>query len=313
MYDPALPEFSTLKQMTPGQGYLISMNQDATLTYPVSGRAEVLTLNGVKGKELEQRSRGAEVLSGAKELEQGSGRAEGLGCTVRPTPYATLVYGSVRVNGEAALAGTRVEVLTPQGEVAGCFTTVLNLYDVDALTLLTSNDDAGGGPTSELVWTAPYTGIFFFVEVVSAPGGITGCSATYELTIATIPGDLIADCRVDVADIQAVAGRWRLSAATPDPDGDPITPNYKTRFDLDRDGDVDMDIVDVMRVAAQWGSTCEFGIHKDHRVSGQFGEPHRGYSTSRCQCRRSNSRDSIISSSQAGLSKDPFPERVRAW
>ncbi|MBM4430723.1 MAG: M23 family metallopeptidase, partial [Chloroflexi bacterium] len=59
--------------------------------------------------------------------------------------------------------------------------TVLNLYDVDALTLLANNDDADGGPASELVWTAPYTGTFF-VETVSAPDGTTDCSATYELT-----------------------------------------------------------------------------------------------------------------------------------
>ena len=132
--------------------------------------------------------------------------------------------------------------------------TVLNLYDVDALTLLDSNDDADGGPASELVWTAPYTGTFF-VETVSAPGGTTDCSATYELTVATIPGDVIADCQVDIADIMEVASRWRLSAANPDPDNDPITPNYETRFDLDKDGDID--IVDIMLVVVHWGETCE--------------------------------------------------------
>jgi len=137
--------------------------------------------------------------------------------------------------------------------LAGGADTVLNLYDVDALTLLASNDNIGGGPASELVWTAPYTGTFF-IETVSAPGGTMGCSATYELTIATIPGDVIADCQVNIADIMAVASRWRLSAANPDPDNDPNTPNYETRFDLDGDGDID--IVDIMKVAAHWGETC---------------------------------------------------------
>jgi hypothetical protein len=150
-----------------------------------------------------------------------------------------------------AVQGARYTLRTQN--LAGGANTVLNLYDVDALTLLASNDDAGGGPASELVWTAPYTGTFF-VEVVSAPSGITGCSATYELTIATTPGDVIADCRVDVADLQAVASRWRLSAANPDPDGNVTTPNSETRFDLDRDGDGD--IVDVLRVAARWGERC---------------------------------------------------------
>ena len=138
--------------------------------------------------------------------------------------------------------------------LAGSADTVLNLYDVDALTLLASNDDADGGPASELVWTAPYTGTFF-VETVSAPGGTTDCSATYELTIATIPGDIIADCRVDIADIMEVASRWRLSAANPDPDNDPTTPNYEPRFDLYQDGIIT--VVDIMLVAVHWGETCE--------------------------------------------------------
>jgi len=98
-YDPALPEFSTLKEMKSGEGYLIYMNQAATLTYPAGGGA------GGPG------SRGAE-----EALE--------LGCPGQPTPYATLVYGTLSLNGAPAPAGTRVEVVTSRGEVAGCFVVV---------------------------------------------------------------------------------------------------------------------------------------------------------------------------------------------
>ena len=129
--------------------------------------------------------------------------------------------------------------------LAGGADTVLNLYDVDAVTLLASNDDTDGGPASELVWTAPYTGTFF-VETVSAPGGTTGCSATYELTIATIPGDVIADCRVDIADIMQVASHWRCKC------GDVC---YNTLYDPDHDCDID--IVDIMLVVKHWGESCE--------------------------------------------------------
>ena len=115
---------------------------------------------------------------------------------------------------------------------------------MDAVTLLASNDDADGGPASELVWTAPYTGTFF-VETVSAPGGTTDCSATYELIIATIPGDVIADCRVDIADIMQVASRWRCKC------GDIC---YNTLYDLDQDGDID--IVNIMLVVVYWGENC---------------------------------------------------------
>jgi hypothetical protein len=68
--------------------------------------------------------------------------------------------------------------------LAGGADTVVNLYDVDAFSLLAGNDDAGGGPSSQLVWAAPYTGTFF-VETLSAPGATTGCSTTYELRITT--------------------------------------------------------------------------------------------------------------------------------
>jgi len=98
-YDPSLPEFSTLKEMRPGEGYLIYMNQAATLTYPAGGGA------GGPG------SRGAE-------------EAIELGCPGQPTPYATLVYGTLSLNGAPAPAGTRVEVVTSRGEVAGCFVVV---------------------------------------------------------------------------------------------------------------------------------------------------------------------------------------------
>jgi len=106
-YDPALPEFSTLKEMRSGEGYLIYMNQAATLTYPAGGGT------GMQG------SGGAE--------EQGSTSAPLHLCTsaqLQPTPYATLVYGTLSLNGAPAPAGTRVEVVTPRGEVAGCFVVV---------------------------------------------------------------------------------------------------------------------------------------------------------------------------------------------
>jgi murein DD-endopeptidase MepM/ murein hydrolase activator NlpD len=69
-------------------------------------------------------------------------------------------------------------------DLAGSADTVLNLYDLDGLTLLASNDNAGSGPASELTWTAPYTGTYF-AEVISAPGGVTNCLATYRLSITT--------------------------------------------------------------------------------------------------------------------------------
>ncbi len=88
------PSFSTLKQMAPGQGYLIYATQVATLTYPSTLLAD---LTGVP----------TPVRSGD-------------GCQVTPTPELTLLFGYLRLAGEPAPAGMRVEAVTPRGEVAGC-------------------------------------------------------------------------------------------------------------------------------------------------------------------------------------------------
>lgn len=78
---------------------------------------------------------------------------------------------------------------------------------------------------------------------------------TVELTATTTPSpachDFNGDGQVGVADIQAVARRWRLSVTRPDPDGDPTTPNYELRFDLDADGVIT--VLDVMPVVASQG------------------------------------------------------------
>jgi hypothetical protein len=55
-------------------------------------------------------------------------------------------------------------------------------------------------------------------------------------------------------DLQAVAERWQLSEANPDPDSDLETPNYETRFDLNRDGVIT--VIDIQLVLAQWGQVC---------------------------------------------------------
>ena len=73
--------------------------------------------------------------------------------------------------------------------------------------------------------------------------------------VVTVPGDFNGDGVVDAMDVQAVATRWLLTAANPDPDGNPATPNYETRFDLDGDGVIT--VADIMRVAAVWGTVCE--------------------------------------------------------
>jgi hypothetical protein len=89
---------------------------------------------------------------------------------------------------------------------------------------------------------------------------ITTVFTTHPPIAAAAPRDLSpcpdydGDGLVTPADVQAVVVRWRLTAANPDPDGDPTTPNYEARFDLDGNGIVT--VLDVMLAAVQLGQTC---------------------------------------------------------
>jgi hypothetical protein len=51
---------------------------------------------------------------------------------------------------------------------------------------------------------------------------------------------------VGVEDIQTVTARWLMTRADP---------NWDPRYDRDADGDID--IVDIMQVAARWGERCQ--------------------------------------------------------
>ena len=93
-YDPALPQFSTLKQLEPGQGYLLFAMSAISLTYPAGG----------SGSTSEAPAAGPPLCR-----------------SVQPTPLVSLAYGQIEVNGSPAPPGTRVEAVTPRSEVAGCF------------------------------------------------------------------------------------------------------------------------------------------------------------------------------------------------
>ena len=76
---------------------------------------------------------------------------------------------------------------------------------------------------------------------------VSAGSGVYQMTIVhnRCFGDLNYDGGIDVADIMAVASRWRCRV------GDAC---YESGKDLDGDGDID--IVDIMLVAAHWGESC---------------------------------------------------------
>lgn len=93
LYNPALPEFSTLTHLTPDNGYLIFVTEPATLVYPSTVAAATVDTTTVRNV-----------------------------CTeASPTPAFTWIYGDLLINGQPAPVGSRLEALTPNGELAGCF------------------------------------------------------------------------------------------------------------------------------------------------------------------------------------------------
>lgn len=62
---------------------------------------------------------------------------------------------------------------------------------------------------------------------------------------AACPWDTNADDRIDILDVQAVAGRWNTKV------GDLL---YAPKYDFNTDGRID--ILDVQAVAGRWNTLC---------------------------------------------------------
>lgn len=82
-----------------------------------------------------------------------------------------------------AVTGKRVTLDTAQLTLG--VDTILELYDIDGLTLMAADDNGGRDKASHLEWRFAQDGVYF-VRVASAPGGAVGCDATYQLSLYEI-------------------------------------------------------------------------------------------------------------------------------
>lgn len=123
--------------------------------------------------------------------------------------------------------------------------TVLYLYDIDGSTLIDRNDDYPGmGLASRIDWQPPTDGIYY-AKVEHWDAYAYGCTTAYDLSVGGCSRyDLNCTCQVDIADVQAVAARWRC-----EPGG-----CYEAKYDINDDGQID--VVDIMLVASRWGCGC---------------------------------------------------------
>ena len=59
---------------------------------------------------------------------------------------------------------------------------------------------------------------------------------------------------IDIVNVMAVAVRWPLTALNPDPDNNPVTPNYEPLYDVN--GDRAITVLDIQMVAQRWQQSC---------------------------------------------------------
>jgi hypothetical protein len=82
-------------------------------------------------------------------------------------------------------------------------------------------------------------------ELIQVITGYWGRNTLRPSSSAICP-DFVNPPGVGVEDIQTVTARWLMTRADP---------NWDPRYDRDADGDID--IVDIMQVAARWGERCQ--------------------------------------------------------
>ncbi len=80
-----------------------------------------------------------------------------------------------------ATGGARYTIQT--SNLSSSVDTLLQVYDIDGVTMLASDDNSGGGKASRLIWQAPQTGTYF-VRVSQASGSAFGCGTAYQVSIA---------------------------------------------------------------------------------------------------------------------------------
>lgn len=61
--------------------------------------------------------------------------------------------------------------------------TVLELFDLDGVTFIASDDNSGGAKASRIIWQAPQTATYF-VRVRQAIGSANGCTSTYQVRVS---------------------------------------------------------------------------------------------------------------------------------
>jgi len=170
--------------------------------------------------------------------------------SVRPTNEWVNFYSqNTTLNGQPVPVGTLVEAFDPQG--TKCGETIVNHAGWYGLLLCYRDDPE----TPEDEGAVPGDTIAF--RVAGSPAAASGPDTPQwtsngdirevDLAARTVPCyDFLPPAGVGAEDVQLVAAHWREH---------PGHPGWDPRFDLNGDGQVT--VADILRVAAAWGRTCK--------------------------------------------------------
>lgn len=102
-------------------------------------------------------------------------------------------------------------------------------------------------------FSMPYTDVLLSsIDGTPIDATVLPCAVQYQPSLPCY--DFDNDGTVDLDDLIAVAVRWPLTIADPDPDNNPATPNYEPLYDLNNDGAIT--VIDIMMVAGRWQQSC---------------------------------------------------------
>ncbi|MGA9350941.1 MAG: hypothetical protein WBW48_19350 [Anaerolineae bacterium] len=205
-------------------------------------------------------------------------------CPVVPnTPYFTIAYGTVQVNGADAPAGTVVEAVSPRGDVVGCAEVsdpghygamyiygeekladppVPGMRDGETVTFRVNSVVATASPV--LVWHNDLTSH----EVALTASGATPTNTpaatptpTDTPTPTPTPTATPTPTHTPMATPTSTLTPTGTPTITPTPTETPtITPTPTSTPCVlvgNLDGDKDVDVADIMLVASRWRTSCE--------------------------------------------------------
>lgn len=151
--------------------------------------------------------------------------------------------------------------LSPDFVVRRSADNVAGTIDYAATQVYPQPPVSGSGPVAAITFQAVANGTFSMpftnallvdIDGSEIPATVLPCAVQFQPVVPCY--DFNNTGVIDIVDVMAVAVRWPLTAQTPDPDHNPVTPNYEPLYDLNADRAITL--IDIQMVAMRWQQSC---------------------------------------------------------